>query len=71
MLLGDELYSFLLIRHNFQNIICIYVIFKILVIKKLENKIIILTKYMLPLKSKLYVQNYNSLHFYIYFYIFE
>ena len=32
--------------------------------KKLENKIIILTKYLLHLKSKLYVQNYNSLYLY-------
>ena len=32
--------------------------------KKLESKIIILTKYLLHLKFKLYVQNYNSLHLY-------
>ena len=36
--------------------------------KKLENKIVILTKYLLHFKSKLYVQNYNLLQF-IYFYI--
>ena len=38
--------------------------------KKLENKIVIITKYILHFKSKSYVQNYNLLHF-IYFYIFE
>ena len=63
-------YSFLLIRLNFQNIIYIHVIFKIHVIKKLEKKIVTLTKYLLHFKSKLYVQNYNLLHF-IYIYIFE
>ena len=34
--------------------------------KKLENKIIILTKYLLHLKSKVKIQNYNSLHLYIF-----
>ena len=62
MLLEDEFFLFLFIRFNFQNIICIHVIFKI--------HVIILTKYLLHLKSKLYIQNYNSLYF-IYFYIFE
>ena len=33
VLLGDEFYQFLLIRLNFQNIICIHMIFKIHVIK--------------------------------------
>ena len=32
--------------------------------KNTRKKIIILTKYLLHLKSKLYVQNYNSLHLY-------